>query len=191
MDATPLASTDGVQAYCYPLRNALQYRYARFSSSQISPTYDTTVFQIQVGISTFDTNRLANLKAPRSNLYNFVFGLDGQGGNKVDFANTSIHFVALDGSLTDSSTWIADQTTGTTAMVFAHYDQYVPDPNSSQLSYHDVIVVKYHRPTDPPSNYTLRFYARSIGLILEKTVVGSSTVIAALELVAIGDPLPN
>jgi hypothetical protein len=113
------------------------------------------------------------------------------GGNKVDFANPTIHFIALDGPLADSSTWIADQATATKATVFAHYDQYVPDPNSSQLSYNDVIVVKYHRATDPPSNYTLRFYARGIGLILEKTVVGSSTVIAALELVAIGDPLPN
>jgi hypothetical protein len=184
---TPTDPGNVVRAYSYPLTNGLQYRYARFTTNLHSSSYDTATYQIQVGLSAIEQNRVVRLGQPHDTLYNFIFSTDLRTNKaSVVLSNAQQNFIALEGDLADSSNWKADLYT--TATVFAHYDEYVPNPPQGQ-SFSDVIVVRYHRSGDPADNYSLRFYSRGYGLILEKTIIGSVTVIGTLQLLEVGASL--
>ncbi len=186
---TPVDAGNAVRDYSYPLTNGLQYRYARFSTNLLSSSYDTATYRIQVGLSSFEQNRLVRMSAPGDTLYNFIFSSDQQTNKaSVVLSNKNQNFIALEGDLSDSSSWKADLYT--TATVFAHYDEYVPNPPLGQ-SFSDVVVVKYHRSGDPVDNYSLRFYSRGYGLILEKNIIGSVTVIGTLQLLEVGSSLSS
>ena len=183
----PSDPANSVRAYAYPLTNGLQYRYARFTTNLVTSSYDTATYQLTVGLSAFDTSTISKIGGKGDTLYRFIFSTDPRTNMPAMVLSSDQQpMFALEGTLADSSSWKA--TLYITATVFAHYDEYVPNPPAAE-SFHDVLVVKYHSAGDPSDTYTLRFFARDYGLILEKHIIGNATVIGTLQLVAVGSKL--
>jgi hypothetical protein len=185
-EPTPDAGST-VKSYFYPLKNGWTYTYTHITQNTASPSYDTATYQINVALTPTDTNKLVSVNMLRgvySTLYAFTFSTDAQGIQTALLADATHSFVALRGEMTDSSSWVCDPATATTAKVIAHYDQYDPQHGDGHI-FQDVIVIQYHRAGDPVDTYILRFFARGFGLITEKSIIGNSTVIGTLQLLSV------
>ena len=177
-DAAP-APEATVQSHFFPLDNGLIYSYRRFNNNR----YDTLNLRITIGQPPLIT--MDNL-ATGLPYYHIGFVHDADNNTAAMLSTDTSTLMALDGTLEDSATWVADEINGIHATVVAQYDDYyLPGDPLRQTDYASVLVVKYHQDNEPSTNYTLRYFARDHGLILEQQLVGPGTEITNLQLISI------
>ena len=172
-----------VKSHFYPIVNGSKYTYVRFNNN----SYDTVTYQVRVGEKRGDMNYLdrvdSNNRVPKV-LYYFSYKNDQFGQQAAILKDTS-EFFALAGNLEKGGNpWIAQESPRVYAQVFNVYDQYV---TSNDISFHDVIAVKYWQEGKDLSDYTLRYYAKNFGLINERKMIGGATEIGSLQLIAKSD----
>ncbi|HZK75342.1 MAG TPA: hypothetical protein VFD13_00390 [Candidatus Kapabacteria bacterium] len=179
-DASPSAEAT-VQSHFFPLDNGLIYAYRRFNNNR----YDTLQLRIKIGQPPSTTNELDNI-ATGLPYYYIGFTHDADNNLAAMLSTDTSKLMALDGSLQDSATWVADEVSGIHATVVAQYDDYyLPGDPLRKTDYISVLVVEYHQNGQPASNYILRYFARDHGLILEQQLVGPGTEITSLQLISI------
>lgn len=180
------------RAYSFPLKNGLQYSYMRFSSNTgfLDARYDTALYQIILGTPQSPANTLTHVSggvnAPNV-LFYYTVGIESKKDCQSTIWNDNSKFVALAGDLIDGSTWLADTTHGITATVTAHYASYMLP--GRETSFNDVIAVKY-APAANPMDYYIRYYAKEVGLILERHFIGDNAEISNLQLLKVQTPSP-
>ena len=179
-DATPTPEAT-VQSHFFPLNNGLVYTYRRFRNNR----YDTLTLRIKIGQPPSTTNELDNV-ATGLPYYYIGFTHDADNNLAALLSTDSSKLIALDGTLQDSATWVADEVNGIHATVVAQYDDYyLPGDPLRKTDYTSVLVVEYHQNGQPSGNYVLRYFARDHGLILEQQLVGPGTEITNLQLISI------
>ncbi|HET6400446.1 MAG TPA: hypothetical protein VFH95_03520 [Candidatus Kapabacteria bacterium] len=176
-DATP-APQATVKSNFFPLDNGLLYTYRRFNNNR----YDTLRLLLNIGQPPLTTNTLLNTATNRPYYY-IGFARDADNNLAAMLSTDTSSLMALDGTLEQGATWVADDINRIHATVITQYDDYYLPLR--QQDYADVLEVEYHRDGDPPGNYTLRFFARDHGLILERQIVTPETEIASLQLLSI------
>ena len=172
-----------VESYFYPLDNGVVYTYQRFFHNR----NDTLQLRIEIGQPPSMQNILLDSKTELPYYY-VGYSYDPTGNTTAGILATDTStLIALEGSLEPNATWVADENNGIHATVVdrPYDDFYLP---GRQLDYTDVLPVKYHQDGQPESNYTLRYFARGHGLILEQEFVGPGTQIASLQLISIQYP---
>ena len=172
-------------AYFFPFDNGLLYTYSRSTNTNNVIRYDTIVCRIVVGPSYLDANALVNT-GTNTPLYRIRMSRDANGNAAalMEWGDTTLY--ALDGPLVPTATWIADPVNGIVATVVDRYDEYYLQGRLENFK--DVIEVKYHQTGQPENVYTIRFFARNNGLILERQLAGPGTEIASLQLLGIRSP---
>src|SRR5665213_2010350 len=176
-DATP-APPATVRGNFFPFDNGLLYSYRRFNNNR----YDTLNLLLNIGQPPSTSNTLIN-EATKLPYYHIGFAYDADNNLAAMLSTDTASLMALDGTLEQGATWVADDIHGIHATVITQYDDYYLPLR--QQDYADVLEVQYHRDGDPPGNYTLRFFARDHGLILERQIVNPETEIASLQLISI------
>ncbi len=180
-DSTP-APLATVQSNFFPLDNGLLYTYGRTTNYT---KYDTITCRMVIAQPPMNQNEL---KDTITNLpfYYISYTNDADGNLAGILGTDTSSLIALDGSLQDSATWVADGIRGIHATVVAEYDDYYLP--GRQEDFKDVLAVQYHQDSQPMDTYTLRFFARGYGLILEREFVGPTTEIARLQLIGVQYP---
>ncbi len=179
-DASP-APEATVQSHFFPFDNGLVYTYRRFNNNG----YDTLSLRIRIGQHPSTQSEMDNT-ATGLPYYYIGFTHDADRNLAAMLSTDTSALMVLDGTLEDSATWVADDIRGIHATVITQYDDYFLPGNPRGSEYPSVLVVKYHRDADPPGTYTLRYFARDHGLILEQQVVAPGTEITDLQLIGIG-----
>ncbi len=181
-DATP-APQATVQNNFFPLENGLIYTYGRTTNFT---NYDTiTCRLITEQPPLILQNELEDTVTDRP-FYYIAYSTDADGNPEGILSTDTSTLIALDGNLQDSATWVADETRGIHATVVAQYDSYYLP--GRQEAFNDVLCIEYHQDGLPADTYTLRFFARGYGLILERELVGPTTEIARLQLISVQYP---
>jgi len=178
-DNNPLG-TATPQSHFYPIDNGLVYTYSRYSNNR----YDTISCILKVGRTRVDKDTLL-ISDPNTPLYYLWLGPDANGNQAAFLENGDTTLCALDGPLVPNATWIADETHSIQATVVDRYDDYYLP--GRLVHYSDVLAVKYHTTGQPDNVYTLRFFARDHGLILERQLALYGEV-ASLQLISIQYP---
>ncbi len=180
-NATP-APEATVQSYFFPLDNGMLYTYGRTTNFT---DYDTITCQMVIAQSGLTQNELKDTttKLP---FYYISYTNDADGNLAGILSTDTSTLMALDGKLEPGATWVADEIRGIQATVVEQYDDYYLP--GRQQAYTDVLAVEYHQDGQPADTYTLRFFARGYGLILERQLVGPTTEISRLQLIGIQYP---
>ncbi|HET9135384.1 MAG TPA: hypothetical protein VFO76_02010 [Candidatus Kapabacteria bacterium] len=168
--------------YFYPATTGIQYVYSQGTSAN---SQDTTTYNTQITSTTYGSYIQLVSQTPASSnvLYYFKVEQPTPGAPiKCILSSTGSDqgLVVLQGDLSIGSTWFADGANNIEASVVGRYADYFP-PGLSQV-YHDVVVVKYIDKTKGEDSYTIRFFARDYGLILEREVLNPTTEVANLQL---------
>lgn len=172
------------QSYFFPQTNGNQYTYSQHNLSVI----DTSTYQIKVGGQYGDFTQLLkqdNGYPGTEVLYFYKTTQDRDGVLKCIMSrsgNTDDALIALKGLLTVGSTWFADAKEQIQASVVEHYTTFLL-PGQEQI-YSDVVAVKYADKNAIDDIYTLRFFARDFGLILERSIVGKASENTNLQLLS-------
>ncbi len=169
------------KSYFYPFDYGLLYTYSRYANNH----YDTIVCGMVIGGNSSEKNTLVISKT-NVTLYDMSIQQDASGNQAAVLQRGDTSLLVLDGVLEPTATWIADGTHGIQATVVDRYDDYYLPGRKVHFS--DVLAVKYHTIGQPDNVYTLRFFARDHGLILEQQLVGSNTELASLQLLGIQYP---
>ncbi len=178
-----------VRSHFYQLYNGTIYTYSRFADNR----FDTIRCTLIVGQFPRDTNKLVITSGTQASptqqvLYYLGFSNDHSGSLAAVLSNDTSSILALDGSLSINTNWMADPIRGIVATVVDHYDEYwLPDRSAK---FEDVLVVKYHTIGEADNVYTLRFFAKNQGLIFERRMVGPNTEIGNLQLLNVQSPTP-
>jgi hypothetical protein len=180
-DATP-APQATVQSNFFPLENGLLYTYGRTTNFTKYDTISCWLFTVQPPAILQNVLEDTVTKAP---FYSFVYSTDADGNPEGILSTDTSTLIALDGNLQDSATWVADEAHGIHATVVAQYDDYYLP--GRQEDFADVLAVEYHQDGQPADIYTLRFFARGYGLILEREF-GPSSEISRLQLISVRYP---
>ena len=177
-----------VKTHFYPIVNGSKYTYVRYNSTS---TYDTITYQVKVGQKRGDMNYLDRIDSGYSVpqvLYYFTYAND-QFGQPAAVLKDTAQFFALAGNLEKGGNpWIAQESPRVYAQVIEVYDQYIV---SDDLSFNEVIAVKYWPEGREGTDYTHRWYAKNYGLIRERKFVGSKTEVGTLQLIAKSDSYGN
>lgn len=168
--------------YFYPATTGIQYIYSQGSAT--SPV-DTTTYNTQITNTTYGSYIQLVSQTPASSnvLYYFKVEQPTPGTPiKCILSSTGSDqgLVVLQGDLEIGSNWFADVAKTIEATVVGRYADYFP-PGLNQV-YHDVVVVKYKDNAKGDDSYTIRFFARDFGLILEREVLNPTTEVANLQL---------
>ncbi|HET6512788.1 MAG TPA: hypothetical protein VFH43_11390 [Candidatus Kapabacteria bacterium] len=177
-----------VKSHFYPIVNGSKYTYVRYNNDS---DYDTITYQVKVGQKRGDMNYLDRIdsgySAPQV-LYYFTYAND-QFGQPAAVLKDTAQFFALAGNLEkNGNPWLAKTEPRIWAQVVEVYDQYVVNGN---ISFSEVIAVKYWPEGKEETDYTHRWYAKNYGLIRERKVVGSRTELGTLQLIAKSDSYGN
>jgi hypothetical protein len=177
---TSLSGDATVHSHFYPIDNGVVYTYSRYNNNR----YDTISCRFVVGQMSVDKNALiiTNTNTP---LYYVGFMPDANGNQAAVLERGDTTLLALDGPLVPTATWTADQSHSIQATVVDRYDDYYLPGRLVHFS--DVIAVKYHTTGQPDNVYTLRFFARDHGLILERQLALYGEI-ASLQLISIQYP---
>jgi hypothetical protein len=170
-----------VQGNFFPLDNGLLYTYGRTTNFT---NYDTITCRMVIAQPPMNKNEL---KDTITNLpfYYISYTTDADGNPAGILSTDTSSLMVLDGSLQDSATWVADGVRGIHAIVVAQYDDYFLP--GRQEDFKDVLAVEYHQDGQPTGTYTLRFFARGYGLILEREFSPSSEI-SRLQLISVQYP---
>ena len=180
-DVTGPTDVATVQSHFFPFDNGLVYVYSRFTNNH----YDTISCRMIVGQTSAQKDTLL-IEGTNTPLYYLRLTQDASGNPAAELESGDTTLLALDGVLEPTATWIADQAHGIQATVVDRYDDYYLRGRMEHFS--DVLAIKYHTNGQPDNVYTLRFFARDHGLILERQLVGPNTEIASLQLLGIQYP---
>ncbi len=174
---SPLAT---VQSNFFPLVNGMLYTYGRTTNFT---NYDTITCRLLTEEPPYiPQNELLDTLSEKP-FYYITYTKDADGNLAGILSTDTSSLMALDGTLQDSATWVADEVHGIHATVVAEYDDYYLP--GRQQDYSNVLAVEYHQDGQPADTYTLRFFARGYGLILERDLVGPNTEIARLQLISV------
>lgn len=171
-----------IRSHFFPLDNGIVYTYGRFNHTR----YDTLTCRLVIGQPPSMKNVFIN---SATGLPFYYIGLTRDANGNFTAATLSTDtstLIALEGKLEPNATWVADEINGIHATVVEQYDDYYLPERKEDFA--DVLAVEYHQDGQPPGNYTLRFFARDKGLILERQFVGPGTEIASLQLISIQYP---
>ena len=180
----PGASSESpAKKYFFPTTNGAIYTYARTVTKDGHIAMDTLRCQLDVAQNLATKNDLRDIKTGKI-LYYFDLTHDALNNYAATLSSGDTTLYALDGTLQDSSTWIADPTHRIRATVVEHIDDYYP-PRPAEVHFPDVISVKYQTDGDPTGIYTLRFFASGHGLIRETEVSPGGAEISSLQVLSI------
>jgi len=166
--------------------NTLQYTYSQNTVSTVDTmTYKMNINDTIGGFSQLiGQNQSAQNTAPAPVLFYFKNELasDGQVVSIIANSPSTYGLVALKGTLNMGASWYADSAQNISATVVGRYaEYYLP---GRQVHYEDVVVVQYNDKNTSSSNYTVRYFARNYGLILEEVVTGPTTEFTDLQLLS-------
>ena len=178
-----LSDTAPADQYFYPATTGIQYVYSQGNSPS---TQDTTTYNTQITNTTYGSYIQLVSQTPASTNVLYYFKVEQQAPGipiKCILSSTGSDqgLVVLQGNLEIGSTWFADALNSIEATVVGRYADYFP-PGLNQV-YHDVVVVKYKDNSKSDDTYTIRFFARDFGLILEREVLNPTTDVANLQLI--------
>jgi hypothetical protein len=184
----PGTSTDSpVKRYFFPTTNGAIYTYSRTVTRDGHIVTDTLRCQLDVAQNLATKNDLRDI-ATNKILYYFDLSHDALNNYAATLSSGDTTLYALDGTLQDGATWIADPTHHIRATVTQHIDDYYA-PLPANVHFPDVISVKYQTDSLPGSIYTLRIFASGHGLIREAEVVPGgatgSSEISSLQVLSI------
>jgi len=182
-DPAPISSSADAYFFQPDLTQVYTYFQDHASAS------DTVTYQTSLVNPSSPYDSYLQLKNNRSTsggsvLYYFKAEQISDGSVLCLLANspTDKGFVALKGSLDLGVSWYADTMLNVLATVVGKYAEfYLP---GRQVHYNDVVVVKYTDKTVPSTNYTIRYFARYYGLILERMITGTSSETSDLQLLS-------
>lgn len=185
-DAPPASAT--VQDYSFPVDGGVVYTYKRFRNT----TYDTVSARLYVGQLGTAKNMLVDIKTDSVLMY-MDFTHDANGNYATRLSTDTSSILVLDGQLDKGRSWMADPAHNITATIIDHYDDYWilpdhPQPNDQKIHFPDVLMVQYRNEQDDPGTYTIRFFARDRGLVLERQFFGHDNVISSLQVLNIQYP---
>jgi hypothetical protein len=167
--------------YFFPRDRTFNYTYSLDSAqTSVTSTYlvrDTTGgFMILVD---------QNASGPINNsLYLFKQEVtpDGSTVCRLSVSANDNGFIALKGKLDLGANWYADDAHNIEATVVGKYaEYYLP---GRQVHYNDVVVIKYADKNAASDHYIIRYFANGYGLILERTITGTSSESADLQLLS-------
>ena len=168
--------------YFFPTVNGTQYVYSE-GTLNVS---DTTTYQIIVGVAYDSYAKLVKKDTGINNpvLYYYKVGSSNAGIQQCILSETGSDqgMVALQGDLSVGSKWFTDKSDKIEATVVGRYTDYFL-PGHQQVI-HDVVAVKYIDNTKTDGSYVVRFFARDLGLILQRTIYDASTEISNLQLLS-------
>lgn len=178
-DSSPLPT--GAENYFFQQNAAFQYTYSEdnLSSADVSTygvkstyAYGSFFSLVKQGQSANDTLLLFKNET----------SLDGSTSCILSNSPGDAGFVALKGTMDLGSSWIADAKGDLQATIVGKYaEYYLP---GRQVHYTDVVVVKYTDKTAPAENYVVRYFARDLGLILERVIMGPTSEVTRLQLLS-------
>ncbi len=183
----PTAPVPTVQSQFFPMDNGRIYTYRRFTNNH----YDTINLRLVISQNSLSNVFVNTLTG--DTFYRIGFTHDANNNLAAALSTDTSSLMALDGTLEPGATWIADEINGIHATVIKPYDDYYLPSPTRQEDYHNVLEVEYHQDGQPSTTYTLRFFARDCGLILERQIVAAGpnseiTEIASMELLSIQSP---
>ena len=180
-----------VSNHFYPFTNGTVYVYSRSTVDNTQRTHtDTIGCTLLLGATDVDKNKLVitngNPVSPgQPVLFYLGYTSDHSGQQAAVLATDSTSVLALDGSLKVDTSWMADPVRGIIATVVGHYYQYwLPGNNTT---YEDVVAIKYQTIGEAENVYTLRYFAKDQGLILECQITPMSNV-TSLQLLSVTAP---
>ncbi len=104
-------------------------------------------------------------------------------------SSTDNGIIVLKGMLDLGAEWYADTAQKIYANVVGKYaEYYLP---GRQIHYSDVVVVKYTDSRAASDSYVIRYFARGYGLILERTITGTTSEISNLQLISFQGSISN
>jgi hypothetical protein len=174
------------QNYFFPQTNGFQYTYSEHNN----PLSDTSSYQVIVSSQYGSYTKLQKEDPVSGNLstdvlYFYIAKKDNDGVMQCLLshdASGSDALVALQGTLEIGSSWYADDAKTVQATVLAHYDVFIM-PGHEQ-TYNDVVAVKYTTKGLPGDTYSVRYFAKDFGLILDRSIVGQASEISNLQLLS-------
>jgi hypothetical protein len=182
-DPSATSNDSPAKHYFFPTTNGAIYTYARTVTKDGHIVTDTLRCQLDVAQSLATKNDLRDIKTGAI-LYFFDLTHDGLNNYAATLSSGDTTLYALDGTLQDGSTWIADPTHRIRATVSQHIDDYYA-PLPADVHFSDVISIKYQTDSLPQSIYTLRFFASGHGLIRETEVSPGGAEISSLQVLSI------
>lgn len=181
----PGASQDSpAKRYFFPTTNGAIYTYARTVLRDGHFVTDTLHCQLDVAQNLATKNDLRDI-ATGAILYYFDLTHDALNNYAATMSSGDTTLYALDGTLQDSATWIADPTHHIRATVIEHIDDFYPPKPAGTVHFPDVIAVQYFNDGDNNGIYTLRFFASGHGLIREAEVAPGVGEISSLQVLSI------
>ncbi|MEI8135135.1 MAG: hypothetical protein WCH46_08705 [bacterium] len=180
----PTSPSESADQYFFPSNdNTYQYTYSQDKLTAI----DTTTYRLRVNDTLGSFSQLIGIdQASQTSevLLYFKNQVTADGTVMGIIAETpgDKGFVALQGTLDLGASWFADPNKQIEATVVGKYAEYYLPGRA--VHYNDVVVVKYANKSGSADNYTIRYFARNYGLIMEQVVTGPTALVSNLQLLS-------